>query len=216
MPTSPAVLAKMLAFDGLTASFGWASGPCQRDLGLVSDDFAGRSTEAHVQVVTGITSVLVRAADFAAVRAGDLGTVCDLVGNNTVYLVRDRELKNDGALLRLYLQKVASSIAVSSGSGVNHGVGLRTSATPLVAIITDDAGTPVVGAVVNFSGTGFTFASPSAITDGDGLASSGAYGADDFGNFVVEATSPGVSGTAVFVVEFVDIAPPPPPGGGDP
>lgn len=99
MPTSAAHLARMLAFDGLTATFGGVSGPCQKDVGLVAEEFVGRSEENHAKVLTGITSVLVSTDKFKHVRIGDLGTV-----GGCPVKVNDRETKNDGALLRLYLE----------------------------------------------------------------------------------------------------------------
>lgn len=210
-PSDPSILAKMLAFDGLTATFGLTTGPCQKDVGLVSDDFAGRTMENHAQVLTSITSIMVRTSDFSDVRVGDVGAVVPSSGDGSLYSVRDRVTVNDGALLRFYLQQATATIDVESGSEENHGIGIKISTIPLVAIVMDENENPVVGVPVTFTEPGFTFEFPTALTDADGKASSGDYSSVDFGTFTVEATSPAVNGAAEFIVDFVASAG---PGGG--
>jgi len=101
-----ATLDRMLAFDGCTATFGASTGPCQRDVGLSAEDFGGRSHESHANILAGITSVLVKTADFSTVKVGDAGLVVTRDGCAQAFKVRDREIKTDGKLLRLYLVEV--------------------------------------------------------------------------------------------------------------
>lgn len=106
MVSVDAYLDRMLAFDGCHAAFGTASGPCQRDIGLSAEDFGGRSQENHANILTGITSILVRTSIFGGVKVGDTGIVTPPEGEAQAFKVRDREIKTDGKLVRLYLVEV--------------------------------------------------------------------------------------------------------------
>lgn len=174
MPTAAPILARMLAFDGLTATFGSAVGPCQRDVGLTADDFAGRSMEPHAEVLTGITSVLVQASLFSGVRIGDSGYIAATgseAATGKLYRVRDRETKNDGDLLRLFLEKVPLVVTADDGTPQDIIAPLPGAFEFITALVSDAQGTPQAGVLVTFTGTGLTFDPETVLTDVDGLAS---------------------------------------------
>ncbi|MGA7316296.1 MAG: SBBP repeat-containing protein [Silvibacterium sp.] len=79
-------------------------------------------------------------------------------------------------------------------------------AMPLVALVQDERGMPVPGAVVDFSGAGLTFSGNPAVTNADGNASVIATPTAT-GSLTAMATTPGVSVPATFKLTATQPAP---------
>jgi Chitobiase/beta-hexosaminidase C-terminal domain/Bacterial Ig-like domain (group 3)/Bacterial Ig-like domain (group 1)/Beta-propeller repeat len=100
----------------------------------------------------------------------------------------------------------AASISGISGSGQTANVGTAF-AQPLIVVVKDANGNPVPGVMVNFSGSGLSFSSPTATTGSEGTATVTATPASA-GNLTATAATSGVTASATFLLTATAVAPP--------
>ena len=103
-----------------------------------------------------------------------------------------------------------NTITVSSGSPASVVVGTELAA-PVVALVQDNTGAPVVNALVTFTdptaGATAQLAAPTALTNASGLAQVTGTASDQTGTYSIVATAPNTSSPALFKITNTPGAP---------